>query len=392
MPKSRFAHFTYEDRQKLNSLLNDNLSFRKISLIIGCSPSSITNEVKGHRIYKDYSFGTSKRTCFSKRLVNAPFVCNGCDNLGSCKKSKYFYDPSIAHNEYINKLSSSRSKIQSSKEGIAYINSVLTPLIKDKGQTIDHILLSNDVGVSRSTLYRYIDKGLLEVKNIDLKRRVRYKVRKKENRQFKVKINRKGRKYLDFLAYINSKKITHIAEMDTVIGKRDEDKCILTMLLRKSNFMLGFVLEIKTAKEVVKVFDYLEKKLGKGRFTTNFGTILTDNGAEFNYVDELERNDRKIPRCKIFYCDPRASQQKAKIEKNHEYIRYYYPSGTSFNDLTQEKLNLMLSHINSVKRKELDNRCPFELLTTGELNDMKKLGYKHISPKDVVLNAKLFKK
>ena len=46
MPKSRFAHFTYEDRQKLNSLLNENLSFRKIALILGCSPSSVTNEIK----------------------------------------------------------------------------------------------------------------------------------------------------------------------------------------------------------------------------------------------------------------------------------------------------------------------------------------------------------
>lgn len=391
MPKSRFAHFTYEDRQKLNSLLNDNLSFRKMALILGCSPSSITNEIKGHRIYKDFSVGTSKRKCFSDRLIKAPFVCNGCDNLGSCKKSKYFYDPNIAYKEYKDKLSSSRRNIQSSKEGIAYINGLVSPLILDNGQTIDHILASNDVGVSRSTLYRYIDAGLLDVKNINLKRRVRYVVKKKK-KEPRIKVNRKGRKYLDFLAYITINKTKSIAEMDTVIGKREEPKCILTMLLRKSNFMLGFILPSKEAIEVVRIFDYLEKKLGKGRFKTLFNVVLTDNGTEFDYVDSLEANDRKIPRCKIFYCDARASQQKGKLEKNHEYIRYFYPKGTSFNDLDQDKLNLMFSHINSVRRKELNNRSPFELLSTAELKDMKKLGYKHIQPQDVMLSAKLFKK
>lgn len=391
MPKSRFAHFTYVDRQKLNSLLNDNLSFRKMALILGCSPSSITNEIKGHRVYKDYSFGTSKRKCFSDRLIKAPFVCNGCNNLGSCKKSKYFYDPNVAYKEYKDKLSSSRRGIHSSSEGIAYINEIVSPLVLKQGQTIDHILLSNDIGISRSTLYRYIDAGLLDVKNVDLKRRVRYVVKKKK-KEVRIKVNRKGRKYLDFLAYIHTNKIKNITEMDTVIAKREEPKCILTMLLRKSNFMLGFILPSKEAMQVVKVFDYLEKKLGKGRFKTLFNVVLTDNGTEFDYVDKLEANDRKIPRCKVFYCDPRASEQKGKLEKNHEYIRYFYPKGVSFNDLDQDKLNLMFSHINSVRRKELKNKSPFELLSKAELNDMKKLGYKHIPPQDVILSAKLFKK
>ena len=156
--------------------------------------------------------------------------------------------------------------------------------------------------------------------------------------------------------------------------------------------MLGYILPSKEAMQVVKVFDYLEKKLGKARFKTLFNVVLTDNGTEFDYVDALERNDLKVPRCKVFYCDPRSSGQKGKLEKNHEYIRYFYPKGMSFDDLDQDKLNLMLSHINSVRRKELNNSSPFELLSTAELKDMKKLGYKHIPPQDVILSAKLFKK
>lgn len=395
MPKSKFYHFTLEDRKLLSRLLDENTSFRKIARIIGCVTSSITNEIKKHRIFKDFSWGTSKRVCHSDRLIKAPFVCNGCDNLSSCRKSKYFYDPIKAHEEYLKTLKDSRSGIKASKEGIDYLNKLLTPLIKDKGQTIDHILLSNDVGVSRSTLYRYINDEVLQIKNIDLKRRVRYSKHRKKKASEKVnkaiKAVLKGRKYLDFLAHIKSNPKASIVEMDTVIGKKDEGYCILTFILRKSNFMLGFLLENKYASEVVKVFDYLEKKLGKARFMSVFNIILTDNGTEFAYTDKLEANDRKIQRCHIFYCDPRASQQKGKCEKNHEYIRYFFPSGTSFSDLDQDKVTLMFSQINSVKRKELGNKCPFELLSKGQLNDMKKLGYKHIPPQDVILSSKLFK-
>ena len=179
--------------------------------------------------------------------------------------------------------------------------------------------------------------------------------------------------------------------MDTVIGKRDEPECILTIILRKSNFMMGFLLREKTALEVLRIFDQLEKRLGKGRFLTLFNVILTDNGSEFAYTDLLEANKRSVQRCHIFYCDPRASQQKGKCEKNHEYIRYFLPKGRSFRDLDQDKVTLMMSHINSVRRKELNGRSPFELLSAGELNDMKKLGYKHIPPQDVILDSKLLR-
>lgn len=397
MPKSKFAHFTLELRKLLSRLLDENKSFRTIAKIIGCAVSSITNEILRHRIYLEKRFGDGIQKCNSQRLIKAPYVCNGCENYRYCRKSKYIYDPLKAHEQYLKTLKESRSGIKASKEGLAYLDNLVSPLVKNNGQTIDHILLSNDVGVSRSTLYRYIDLGLLTIKNIDLKRRVRYttnrknKAKSSDNNKVEKAIL-KGRKYLDFLAFISKRPKANIVEMDTVIGKRDEDPCILTLILRKSNFMLGFLLSKKEAIEVVKVFDRIEKIIGKGRFMTLFNVVLTDNGAEFAYTDRLEANDRKVSRCHIFYCDPRASQQKGKCEKNHEYIRYYLSKGTSFTSLTQDDVTLMMSHINSTRRKELDGKSPFELLSESQLNDMKKLGYKFINPNDVILNSKLFKK
>ena len=395
MPKSKYAHFTLESRTLLFRLLNENRSFRSIASIIGCSVSSITNEILKHRIYRDLSWKDSSRDCRSTRLVKAPYVCNGCENFKGCRRSKYLYDPAKAHEEYMKTLKESRSGIRSSAEGIAYIDELITPLIKEKGQTVDHILLSNELGISRSTLYRYIDDGLLSIRNIDLKRRVRYsnkrsKSSKQENRTERASL--RSRKYLDFLAYTKANPKASITEMDTVIGKRDESFAILTLILRKSNFMMGFFLEHKSSSEVVKTFDLIEKTIGKKTFRKIFEVVLTDNGSEFAATERMEDLKDEDRRCRIFYCDPRASQQKGKCEKNHEYIRYYIPKGSSFGFLDQDKVTQMFSNINSIRRKELDGKCPFELLSATELKAMKKLGYVFIPPKDVEITSKLFSK
>ena len=55
------------------------------------------------------------------------------------------------------------------------------------------------------------------------------------------------------------------------------------------------------------------------------------------------------------------SQQKGKIEVAHEYIRRYIPKGTSFNNITQEKLTLICNHINSVPREKMLDMNAFKV-------------------------------
>lgn len=86
----------------------------------------------------------------------------------------------------------------------------------------------------------------------------------------------------------------------------------------------------------------------------------------------------------------RASQQKGRIEKNYEYIRRFIPQGKSFDTMSQEDINRMMSHINSVKRDSLGEKSPFECLNRKYLNAIKKLGLKYISSGDVILKSSLF--
>lgn len=99
-----------------------------------------------------------------------------------------------------------------------------------------------------------------------------------------------------------------------------------------------------------------------------------------------------IQRTKIFYCDPRRSEQKGRIEKSHEYIRYVLPKGTSFDPLSQEKVSLMMSHINSTARPSLQGKCPLDLAEQDLGTDvLERLGLAHIPPDEVLLTPKLLK-
>lgn len=149
--------------------------------------------------------------------------------------------------------------------------------------------------------------------------------------------------------------------------------------------MMAFIRDRNDSQSVVAIFNEVEAKLGKARFASMFRTVLTDNGSEFSRADELECNDRRLKRCNLFYCNARASQQKGKIEKNHEYIRKFIPQGKSFDHLTQEDIDTMMNHINSTKRVSLGNKSPFECLSKSFAISIKKLGYKELDPNKVAL-------
>jgi len=57
------------------------------------------------------------------------------------------------------------------------------------------------------------------------------------------------------------------------------------------------------------------------------------------------------------------SSQKPHVENNHNFIREILPNGQDWGYLTQEKINLMFSHINSTPKENLGNKTPYEIFT-----------------------------
>lgn len=164
--------------------------------------------------------------------------------------------------------------------------------------------------------------------------------------------------------------------------------------MRKNSIMLMFLMPDGTAASVKTVFDYLEAGLGYECFNRLFPVFLTDNGSEFKKIDWLELNEELLPRTQIYYCDPMASWQKPHVEKNHEFIRYVIPRGKSLNPYTDEDITLLMNHVNSIKRKSLDNFAPYELVADNDEDMyklMKLLKMDLIPADEVQLTANLFK-
>lgn len=124
-----------------------------------------------------------------------------------------------------------------------------------------------------------------------------------------------------------------------------------------------------------------------------FSLILTDRGPEFEKVALFENNSLTgQARSNVFYCDPQSPAQKPHVENNHNFVRNILPNGRQLSSLTQDDLNLMFSHINSVPRKILGGKTPYEVFSFLYSEDiLHKLGIFRIQPDAVTLQPFLIK-
>ena len=127
---------------------------------------------------------------------------------------------------------------------------------------------------------------------------------------------------------------------------------------------------------IYQVFDVI---LNRKEDTTTFIGSFVKKALVYRtagYFVDLNTGEKV---CSVFYCDPNCSWQKGSIEKNHEFIRYILPKGTSFASITQEDCYLISSHINSTPRLSLNNNSPYDsiILFLGKDN-INKLNIKKI--------------
>lgn len=398
MKAKKYKHLTFEDRCIIEEFLNNNYNFTQISNRIGKDRTTISDEVKKHRYLRTTTYCNNNPCCYESK---PPYVCNSCSKFNNCRRFKYSYSHDVAHNEYCSTLVKSRSHLKITKEEIASINEIVSPLMVHNHHSVNHVFISHSevLPFSKSTFYKYIDLGILNVRNVDLQRKVRFKINKEYNNESREKCNPKikiGRFYTNFKDYVELNPNCSIVEMDTVIGTSGGKggKCFLTLLFRNCNFMLIFLLPYKQSKYVTEVFNYIKDLIGINEFKRLFEVILTDNGSEFYDPESIEidfKTGEKL--ISVFYCEPNCSWQKGTLEKNHEYIRYVLPKGTSFAGLTQEDCNLLASHINSTPRLSLNNNTPYDiaLLFIGKKN-IDKFKIKKIDNDNINLSIRLLKK
>lgn len=201
-----------------------------------------------------------------------------------------------------------------------------------------------------------------------------------------------GRTYADFQAFIEKNPHVNVCEMDTVEGRKG-GKVLLTIFFRNCDLQLMYLRDSNTSSSVTQIFDRLRKILADD-FKVVFPLLLSDRGTEFTNPTPIEINTVTGEiECDLFYCDPQQTNQKSRCERNHEYIRYILPKGTSFDDLSQEDIDLIMNHVNSMPRGSLNAKAPIQLFV--ELYGDKtatRLGLEYIPLDQLCLKPELLKK
>ena len=428
-------HLTLDDRITIEKALDGSASIRSIAIGTGKTPSAISREIRRNRLPQphntfnepvnkcalrtrcrrrntcDPGTRTCKRQCSSCGRCNtrcpdfvpvsyhcdltdtAPFVCNACPVRRKCRLDKFYYRAAPAQRRYRTTLRESREGLNITEGALAELDALVTPLIL-RGQSPYTILRNHpEVALSEKSVYNYIAKGALSVKNLDLQKKVRYKPRRVHKTEIPDTGIFAGRTYRDFLRLMEAYPETMVVEMDTVVGCEGSRKALLTLHFCCCDFMPAFLLDSREARMVAAVFNRMEKAVSTVVLSRYLPVILTDRGGEFSNPEALEFGERGLVRTSIYYCDPMCSWQKPHCEKNHGYIRKVCPKGTSFDHMTQKDVNLMMSHINSSPRESLCGVTPFSLakmMLPPEL--MSFFGQAEIAPDDVLLTPDLLKK
>lgn len=425
-------HLIDAERLQIEQWLKDRISIKQIAMRLNKSPSTISREIRARAISSDkyapcrihnrcikrnscqiHYLCSDKPNCtkrcstcnlcnklcqdyqeqFCYKLSEPPYVCNGCTEENQCVLRKKYYLHGKAHETYRKMLVESRTGANITEDELLALDEIVSPLIM-RGQSIHHIVTHNKdlFEVSEKSIYRYVAGGLLKAKNIDMPRVCRIKPRKSKPVEHKIDSNcRIGRTYAEFLAFEQTS-YAPVVEMDSVIG-RIGGKVLLTIMFKSCDLMLAFLRERNTSQSVIDIFNSMYKSLGQECFKRLFPVILTDNGSEFSNPKALEYDAQGNRRTSLYYCDPCASFQKPNVELNHEFIRRILPGGTSFDDLTQSDISLMMSHINSYSRGKLNDKSPFDMFGFLYGYDiLEKLGISRIPANEILLKPSLLKK
>ncbi len=245
-------HLSYADRVIINDWLRRGESFRSIALYLNKAPTTISREVKTHvqTIKSKGNDCINKKNCVCKsvcgkagcssllckrckipckkycpdytkgyceKLLQPPYVCNGCTKENLCNYKRKIYNPKTAEKEYRDTLVNRRNGFDLTYEQITLIDEMVSPLIYN-GLSPYHIkqTYGEKLPISESTLRKMIAQGELDARNINLRDQVKRRPRKKASRKLhneSLSTLKIGHKYEDYLQYMSTHD-TYAVQMD----------------------------------------------------------------------------------------------------------------------------------------------------------------------------------
>ena len=326
----RFKHLTKEKRAQIEILLRQGVPKTEIARLVGIARSTLYNEIKRGsveqirsdlRTYRAYFWDAGQRVYEEHRRNSRPPL-----KLMKAYDFVRFADERIKRKELSCDAVCGRAKMENTFEE----------------------------RVCTKTLYNYIDQCLLNVRNIDLPLRVKRKVsrqKSKTNRRFY------GMSIEDRPVEVESRNSFGHGEIDTILGKRETSEALLCLDERYSRKRYLVKIASRSAEAVAEGIQKIKRRCGEN-FPKIFQTITSDNGSEFADLPSL------LPETKIYYAHPYSSFERGTNEKQNSLVRRFFPKGTDFGAVSDEKIAFVEEWINNLPRKILNYHSSAEVFSS----------------------------
>ena len=329
-------HLTFGEMSKIEGYKDVDFSNRKIANLLGRSPQTINNAIKAGTV-------TQKRQQKQNGKVYTYY-----DEV---------YMADAHYQAYINNRLNCgrRPKWVETDEFIEWADH---KMLEDKWSPDVVVHKAKDIFPetivpSTSTLYNWIDSGIMRTKNIDLLEKVGRKPRaKKGESRRNVKVL--GTSIEERPETVEKRQEFGHWEIDTVEGNIDADEPVLLPLVeRKTRFEKIFKIAGQRADEVDQALKALIEKLN-GLESKIFKSITSDNGSEFANLSNLSK---KID---VYFCHPYASYERGTSENQHKIIRRFLPKHQSLKEVKDSQVQRIQQWMNDYPRRILDYKTPHQ--------------------------------
>ncbi|MDI6600718.1 MAG: IS30 family transposase [Thermoanaerobacteraceae bacterium] len=326
----KFKHLSSFERGKISAWLKDKKSIRCIAAKLGRSPSTISREIKR---------GTTTQMRSDLTTYEEYFPETG----------QAVYERNRSHCGAKSKLALVEDFLKYAEEKILIDN--WSPDIA-VGTFRSGLKRQDSKTVCTKTLYNYIDKGLLKVRNIDLNLKTRLKPKRRKVRQNKRIM---GQSIENRPEEVEKRNTFGHWEIDTIEGKRSNDSAILTLTERKTRQELLFLVDLRDSQSVAKALFKLNETYGE-KFSKVFKTITADNGSEFS---ELESTLKQWG-SDVYFTHPYSAWERGTNERHNGMLRRFIPKGKAIKGLPSGTIERVQNWLNNLPRKILGYRAPEE--------------------------------
>lgn len=211
---------------------------------------------------------------------------------GKTKAEIDFYHAARADSKYREELVSCREGINMEETERNLIGETISPLLK-QGQSVYQILSNHpELQLSDRTLYRYIETGVFKkfgVDNFSLKEQVSRRQFKEKYKKRKEPANYTGRRYSDYLEFIQQNPDITAVEMDTVYNQQS-GPYIQTFMFPGIQFMVGRLHYEKSSESMSSALNHYQNQLGTIcflRFSSLFSPIAAVSLKEPFYSNKM---------------------------------------------------------------------------------------------------------